>query len=156
MSFTRRSRHQSPTEHRTDRWRRRVARVCLIVALASAGCNQGGSHTQQVNNRANLNAVLASEHRAVNEFLTATDANEITRRAAESIDATTMVIAVTDRQGEVLAVFRKPDAPATVTGNFGPPVAANDFAVSLARTASFFSHDQAPLSSRTVRFISGI
>ena len=31
-----------------------------------------------------------------------------------------------------------------------------EVAVALARTTSFFSNDQAPLSSRTVRFISGI
>src|SRR5262249_21374512 len=67
-----------------------------------------------------------------------------------------MVIAVTDREGVVVVLFRKPDAPATVAGNFGASVDANDFTVSLARTASFFSNDQAPLSSRTVRFISGI
>jgi uncharacterized protein GlcG (DUF336 family) len=35
-------------------------------------------------------------------------------------------------------------------------VPADDLAVALARTAAFFSNDQAPLSSRTVRFISGI
>jgi uncharacterized protein GlcG (DUF336 family) len=35
-------------------------------------------------------------------------------------------------------------------------VDANNLAVALARTASFFSNDAAPLSSRTVRFISGI
>jgi hypothetical protein len=35
-------------------------------------------------------------------------------------------------------------------------VDANDFAVSLARTGAYFSNDQAPLSSRTVRYISGI
>jgi uncharacterized protein GlcG (DUF336 family) len=35
-------------------------------------------------------------------------------------------------------------------------VDANNLAVALARTASFFSNDEAPLSSRTVRFISGI
>jgi hypothetical protein len=35
-------------------------------------------------------------------------------------------------------------------------VDVNELAVSLARTAAFFSNDQAPLSSRTVRFISGI
>ena len=35
-------------------------------------------------------------------------------------------------------------------------VPADELAVSLARTAAFFSNDQAPLSSRTVRFISGI
>ena len=42
------------------------------------------------------------------------------------------------------------------TGNFGQPVDANDLAVALGRTGAFFSNDQAPLSSRTVRFISGI
>jgi uncharacterized protein GlcG (DUF336 family) len=35
-------------------------------------------------------------------------------------------------------------------------VDANDVAVALARTGAFFSNNQAPLTSRTVRFISGI
>jgi len=35
-------------------------------------------------------------------------------------------------------------------------VPPGDLAVSLARTGAFFSNDQAPLSSRTVRFISGV
>ena len=47
-------------------------------------------------------------------------------------------------------------APPTATGNFGATVDADELAVSLARTAAFFSNDQAPLSSRTVRFISGV
>ena len=89
-------------------------------------------------------------------FLTAADVRAIIQRAAESIDATTMVIAVTDREGNVLGVFRKPDAPSTFLGNFGVSLDANDLAVSLARTGAFFSNSQAPLSSRTVRFISGI
>lgn len=89
-------------------------------------------------------------------FLTAGDVTAIIRRAAEAIGATTLVIAVTDREGNPLGVFRKPDAPATVPGNFGVLVDANDQAVSVARTGAFFSNDQAPLSSRTVRFISGI
>jgi len=41
-------------------------------------------------------------------------------------------------------------------GNFGVSVNVNDLAVALARTGAYFSNDQAPLSSRTVRFISGI
>jgi len=41
-------------------------------------------------------------------------------------------------------------------GNFGNAVSANELAVSVARTAAFFSNGEAPLSSRTVRFISGI
>ena len=38
----------------------------------------------------------------------------------------------------------------------GASAATPDIAVSLARTTGYFSNDQAPLSSRTVRFISGI
>jgi uncharacterized protein GlcG (DUF336 family) len=63
---------------------------------------------------------------------------------------------VVDRGGSVLAVFRKPGAPTSATGNFGASVDVNDLAVALARTAAYFSNDQAPLSSRTVRFLSGI
>jgi len=67
-----------------------------------------------------------------------------------------MVIAVVDRAGRILGVYRKPAAPALATGNFDAQVDVNELAVSLARTGAFFSNDQAPLSSRTVRFISGI
>jgi uncharacterized protein GlcG (DUF336 family) len=67
-----------------------------------------------------------------------------------------MVVAVVDRSGFVLGVFRTQNAPATAMGNFGQSLNANDVAVALARTGAFFSNDQAPLSSRTVRFISGI
>ncbi len=88
--------------------------------------------------------------------LTAADVQAVVQTAAQSVNMSTLVIAVTDRVGNILAVFREPDAPATATGNFGATVDSNELAVALARTASFFSNDQAPLSSRTVRFISGI
>ena len=67
-----------------------------------------------------------------------------------------MAVAVVDRAGFVLGVFRTQNAPAAAVGNFGQVQDANDVAVALARTGAFFSNDQAPLSSRTVRFISGI
>jgi uncharacterized protein GlcG (DUF336 family) len=57
-----------------------------------------------------------------------------------------MTIAVVDRAGNVLGRYRQAGA----TG------ANDDLAIGLARTGAFFSNDQAPLSSRTVRFISGI
>jgi uncharacterized protein GlcG (DUF336 family) len=88
--------------------------------------------------------------------LTADDVKTVIQKAAEAIDSTAMVIAVTNRQGDILGVFRKPDAPATSIGNFGRTVDTNELAVGLARTGAFFSNNQAPLSSRTVRFISGI
>lgn len=70
----------------------------------------------------------------------------IVRAAAKSIDAPSMTIAVVDRAGRPLALYRKP----------GADPANDDLAIGVARTAAFFSHDSAPLSSRTVRFISGI
>jgi uncharacterized protein GlcG (DUF336 family) len=90
------------------------------------------------------------------QSLSATDVTALTQAAAQSADPNTMVIAVVDRSGNILGVYRKPSAPALATGNFGMQVDVNELAVSLARTAAFFSNDQAPLSSRTVRFISGV
>lgn len=88
--------------------------------------------------------------------LTAADVLDVIQKTAASIDSTTMVIAVTNRQGDILGVFHKPDAPEFSQGNFGMQVNTSDLAVGLARTGGFFSNNQAPLSSRTVRFISGI
>jgi uncharacterized protein GlcG (DUF336 family) len=88
--------------------------------------------------------------------LSTLDTQNIVQAAAEAADSPAMVIAVVDRGGSILAVFRKPGAGATATGNFGATVDVNDLAVALARTAAYFSNNQAPLSSRTVRFISGI
>jgi uncharacterized protein GlcG (DUF336 family) len=90
------------------------------------------------------------------QSLTAADVSALVQTAALAADPNTMVIAVVDRSGNVLGVYRKPSAPALATGNFSAQVDANELAVSLARTAAFFSNDQAPLSSRTVRFLSGI
>ncbi len=91
-------------------------------------------------------ALLGSASRVGAVPLTADEVQLIVSTAAASIDATTAVIAVTDRSGNPLAVFRK------INGNAG----AADTAVGLARSAAFFANDQAPLSSRTVRFITEI
>ncbi|HUP61413.1 MAG TPA: heme-binding protein [Thermoanaerobaculia bacterium] len=79
--------------------------------------------------------------------LSAADVDAIVRAAARALDVNTLTIAVVDRAGRPLAVFRK-------SGAIDP--ANDDLAVGVARTAAFFSHNMAPLSSRTVRFISGI
>ena len=84
-----------------------------------------------------------------------TDVQNIVEAAVNSANVD-MAVAVVDRAGFVLGVFRTQNAPATAVGNFGQTLDANDVAVALARTGAFFSNDQAPLSSRTVRFISGI
>jgi uncharacterized protein GlcG (DUF336 family) len=87
--------------------------------------------------------------------LTSAEVQQVVQDAVQSADAP-LVIAVADRTGKILAVFRNPTAPLTSTGNFGTTVDSNELAVALARTAALFTNNQAPLSSRTVRFISGI
>jgi uncharacterized protein GlcG (DUF336 family) len=87
--------------------------------------------------------------------LTAMDVDAVVRAAVQAVNVP-IVVSVTDRLGNILAVFATTGAPATGIGNFGTTPPANDLAVALARTAAFFSNDQAPLSSRTVRYISGI
>src|SRR5712664_3849809 len=89
------------------------------------------------------------------QALQVADVQKIVAAAVNSLDVE-MVVAVVDRAGFVLGVFRTQNAPATAAGNFAQVQNANDVAVALARTGAFFSNDQAPLSSRTVRFISGI
>ena len=92
------------------------------------------------------------------QALSAADVSNIVTASAASVATDTLVIAVVDRQGEILGVFHKSGAPggALSLGNFSMMQNADDVAVALARTGAFFSNDQAPLTSRTVRFISGI
>jgi uncharacterized protein GlcG (DUF336 family) len=120
--------------------------LALAIAILMIGCG-GGTNTNSSSTSSTPTAAAP---------LSASDAQNIVQAAAQAADATTMVIAVVDRGGSVLAVYREPSAGASATGNFGASVNVNDLAVALARTAAYFSNDQAPLSSRTVRFISGI
>jgi uncharacterized protein GlcG (DUF336 family) len=83
------------------------------------------------------------------------DVKMVIEHAAQSVNVP-MVIAVTDRQGDILAVYSKSNAPENATANFRIQAATTEIAVALARTAGFFSNSDAPLSSRTVRYISGI
>ena len=89
--------------------------------------------------------------------LTAGDVDEVVHAAVQSVNVP-IVVAVTDRLGNILAVFctNTPCTPTNGMGNFGTTPDSQKLAVALARTASYFSNSQAPLSSRTVRFISGI
>src|SRR5438093_3415193 len=105
-----------------------------------------------------LLAALAPTPAFADAFLTAGDVMDAVRTAATAISPTSVVIAVVDRSGVPLAVYLGPTATVAdvVVGNFGTLVNAQDYAVGLARTGAFFSNNAAPLSSRTVRFISGI
>jgi len=145
---------KSVESRRAYQQRRKAVAFGMIVALLLAGallivligCG-GGSPS----------ATPASPPPVV-PALSIADVANLVQAAASSADAETMAIAVVDRGGAVLAVYDKAGVTpgATDIGNFGIPVDVNDLAVALARTGAYFSNDQAPLSSRTVRFISGI
>jgi uncharacterized protein GlcG (DUF336 family) len=89
---------------------------------------------------------LFSQATAPAPLLSPSDVLSVLSAGASFLSDPTLAIAVVDRTGTILGVYRRPGAAAT----------AADLAVSLARTGAFFANDQAPLSSRTVRFISGI
>jgi uncharacterized protein GlcG (DUF336 family) len=85
--------------------------------------------------------------------LNVSDVQSIVAAAAASVNVP-LVIAVSDRSGNILAVYAKANAPATALANFGVQAPSAEVAAALARSAAFFSNDQAPISTRTVRFIS--
>src|SRR3984893_14204743 len=121
--------------------------VALVVLLAGCG---GGSSTGA------SGGTTVTSPATPGAPLSAAEVQALVETAATAANDDRMVIAVVDRRGDVLAVYRKVSAGTTDIGNYGNPVDVNDLAVSLAGTAAYFSNDQAPLSSRTVRFISGI
>jgi uncharacterized protein GlcG (DUF336 family) len=127
------------------RW---LLRLGLILALCviMTGCGGGGGST----------TTPPVQPPPATESLTQADVQMLVQAAAMAAQSDSIVIAVVDRLGRVLAVYKEPSAPATTPGNFGVAIPSEELAVSLARTGAFFSNDQAPLSSRTVRFISGI
>jgi uncharacterized protein GlcG (DUF336 family) len=102
-----------------------------------------------------VNAPPAPQQTTQVAYLMATEVDSVVQHAANSVSEP-LVIAVVDREGRILAIYDEHGAPETATANFSQTVPANELAVGLARTAAFFSNNQAPLSSRTVRFISGI
>lgn len=79
-------------------------------------------------------------------ILTADDVLAVLSIAATALADDTMAAAVVDRSGAILGVYARPGAAGRTP----------DIAVSVARAGAMFANDQAPLSSRTVRFISGI
>jgi len=117
--------------------------IALALAMIIVGCG-GGS----------IAPITPPPVTAV-QALQVADVQNIVQAAVNSVNAD-MTVAVVDRAGFVLGVFRTQNAPSTANGNFGQLQDANEVAIALARTGAFFSNDQAPLSSRTVRFISGI
>jgi uncharacterized protein GlcG (DUF336 family) len=88
------------------------------------------------------------------DLLTPTDVQALIQRAEAASASNDAIVAVVDRGGRVLGVSVENGVSPAITGNTGSLVFAIDGALALARTGAFFSSNQAPLTSRTIQFIS--
>ncbi len=110
----------------------RILRAGALAILAGAVLSAQNTPSDSVGGRARI--------------LTAEDVRAILTVAATALADDTLAAAVVDRTGNILGVFTRGRADERTP----------DIAVSVARSGAMFANDQAPLSSRTVRFISGI
>lgn len=85
--------------------------------------------------------------------LTAAEVGTLLRRASAATVSEDGIIAVVDRNGRILGV-RLEDDVFTNLPALADRVFAIDGAIAKARTAAFFANNNAPLTSRTVQFIS--
>jgi uncharacterized protein GlcG (DUF336 family) len=88
------------------------------------------------------------------QTITAGEVDTLLRRAAAASASSDAIIAVVDRNGRILGVRVESGVSGAITGDPAALVFAIDGAVSKARTGAFFGNNQAPLTSRTVQFIS--
>jgi uncharacterized protein GlcG (DUF336 family) len=133
-----------------------IARVRSLGVIGLLGVAAVGCAGSDGNAGGNGGSTASSPPPATVQVLAPADVTAIVQAAAVTAQSDTMVIAVVDRMGNILAVYKEASAPEMSLGNFGDMVPTDDLAVALARTGAFFSNDQAPLSSRTVRYISGV
>lgn len=93
---------------------------------------------------------------AQSEFdITETEVTTLLQRASMATTSNDAIIAIVDRAGQILGVRTEQDVVNAYQGREKSDlVFAIDGAVAKARTAAFFSNGEAPITSRTVRFIS--
>ncbi len=134
---------------KTKWWLGRVVVAVAVTSAAACGGSAGKGEAPGAGPPPSATApTLASD-----------DVRALLEHAARAVDRD-LVVAVTDRPGNILGVAANfpIDGAACTAPNPTPgsDCANASFAVQLARTASFFSADQTPLTSRSVRFISDI
>jgi uncharacterized protein GlcG (DUF336 family) len=89
-----------------------------------------------------------------NVTITSAEVGQLLQRAAAATASDDAIVAVVDRGGRVLGVRVEGNVSPSITGNVGNLVFAIDGALAEARTGAFFGNNQAPLTSRTIQFIS--
>jgi len=80
--------------------------------------------------------------------------SQLLQRASAADGAGDAIVAVVDRGGRILGVRVEGNVSPQITGNAATLTFAIDGAVAEARTGAFFANNQAPLTSRSIGFIS--
>ena len=117
-------------------------RSCLGITSLTVALGLG---TRVALSRVEAKPLSAPSVAAV-ESLTAPEVELAVQTAAGAAAGEQFSVTVVDRAGRILAVWHRASATNV----------EDERSLSLARTGAFFANNQAPLSSRTVRFISGI
>lgn len=96
----------------------------------------------------------ASVAGATPDPLTKGEVNALLQRAGAASASQDAIIVIVDRNGTILGVRVEDGVSPVLTGSIDQLTFAIDGAVAKARTGAFFGNNQAPLTSRTVQFIS--
>jgi len=90
----------------------------------------------------------------IQPVLNQTDVDYLLQRASAASASEDAIIAIVDRNGVLLGLRIEAGVDSAIRNNIDLLVYAVDGAIAKARTAAFFASNQAPLTSRTVQFIS--
>lgn len=99
-------------------------------------------------------ALVSSELTLTPPTLQAAEVQQLLERAAAATASNDAIITVVDRMGDIIGVRVESGVSPTIQNNASLLDFAVDGAVAKARTAAFFATDAAPLTSRTIQFIS--
>jgi uncharacterized protein GlcG (DUF336 family) len=88
------------------------------------------------------------------QTLSTSDVTQLLDRAAAATASDNAIVAITDRGGRILGVRVEGNVAPQITQNTQNLVFAVDGAVAEARTGALFGNNDAPLTSRTIQFIS--
>ena len=140
----------------------------LIVGGTSTNTGTTGTGTNHVQNVTASNTIVTNPKDIVlvnqpnpitissqsTTTITAAEVQQLLLRATAATSRNDAIIVVVDRNGRILGVRVENGVSPAITGSPAALTFAVDGAVSLARTGAYFSSDAAPLTSRTVSFIS--
>ncbi len=131
---------------------RGVSRIAVVIATVTLAACGGGAGQGEGPGTGPPPAATAPT-------LAPDEVRSLLEHAARAVDRD-LVVAITDRRGTILGVAANFPIDAAACRNPAPPPGSDcanaAYAVQLARTGAFFSADQTPLTSRSIRFISDI